>query len=136
MKTHLTAIARLVLACLVLGCLSPGLAQAGPKDEISSSLRADVTHQGQNALIEVTSQAGWVCSGRAKIPEQSKKSGGKSAGKSGGKSGSGKAASLRLKCSDGSTARAEVKRDADRREWSIAFRHKEHGRADLRAREN
>ena len=121
----------LIALCLVIGAGMPGQALAGPKDDISASLQASATFQGQRSLIGITSQDGWSCSGHAKLPEErSGKSGSK------GKSASARPVSLRLKCSDGSSARAEVTRDSDRREWSISFRHKEYGRAELRAREN
>lgn len=124
------AIAALSL-CLMAGAFIPGPALAGPKDDISASLRAEARFQGKRALIEVISAEGWTCSAHAKLPEESK-------GKSGSRSSaaSAKPVPLRLKCSDGSAARADVTRDSDRKEWSISFRHKEFGRADLRARES
>lgn len=135
MKSRLATIA----AVLAAGWFSAGPNFAGPNDDVSASFRAEATNQGQRTLIAVLGPNGLSCSAHARMPAQSArsgKSGSKTSSSGAGRSRDARGEPLRMRCSDGSTARVEAKRDSDRREWSISFHHQIYGRADLRAREN
>jgi hypothetical protein len=121
-----------MVSWIVIGMAT--VAHAQTVEDISNRVAASVSVRGTVAQFDIISPEGWSCTGKSEVPS------GKSSNKGsrGGSSGSSYAASnaVRLTCSDGTRASARVTRDATRREWDIAFTHRQHGRASLRAVEN
>lgn len=121
-----------MVSLLVIGMATVAHAQSA--GDISDRVVAGVTARGTQAQFDVTSTDGWTCTGKTAVSTGSSKSG--KGGSSGGSSSSSASSVVRMTCSDGTHASARVTRDATRREWDIAFTHRQHGRATLRAVEN
>lgn len=109
---------KLMTAALLLALLPAGALRADPV--------ARAQNLGDTVQLEIAGAAGWVCALRVELPRRS----------SGSAATTAAARSQRMNCSDGSTALLRASRDATRREWTLTFTHKTHGRAGLRAVEN
>lgn len=105
--------------------------------DISDQIAGKIEERGKLAKLTIAGPS-WNCVGDYK--GQSGSTGKKSGSKIRSGSTSGPAASarqtVRMKCSDGSTATARVALDATWREYSVQFTHSVHGKASLRLSAN
>lgn len=106
---------------------------AAPQTDLSHLLAASATPRADSVRIDVASPEGWTCTGQLDVSSGSARRGGRGSGGTGRSTA--RPTPVRMSCSDGTTAQAQVTQDTARHEYRIAFSHRTHGRASLRARE-